>query len=53
MEKNKQILEFGDIMRDSNSLVPEYKILRHLFIEFIEYIGMSWEEFFNIIDKIL
>ena len=51
MEKNKQILEFGDIMKESDSYVPEYRIIRSMFIEFVEYIGMSWNEFKNIKTK--
>lgn len=46
MEKSKQVLEFGDIIKEAEGEVPrEYSMLRSLFMDYIEYIGMSWENY--------
>lgn len=46
MEKNKQVVEFGNIIKDIDSgLVIHYNLLRNLFLDYIEYLGMPWEEY--------
>ena len=48
MEKNKQVLEFGDIIKEiDEGLVLHYNLLRNLYLDYIEYIGMSWQEYLN------
>ena len=46
MEKNKQVLEFGDIIVEADkSPITDYPSLRKMFLEYIEYIGMSWDNY--------
>lgn len=46
MEKNKQVTEFGDIIIDIDpGMVMDYKVLRSMYIDFIEYVGISWDEY--------
>lgn len=46
MEKNKQIIEFGDIIQDiDDRLVLHYDALKSMFLDFIEYNGMSWTSY--------
>lgn len=46
MEKNKQVLEFGDIIKEAEGeTIREYPMLRGLFLDYLEYIGMSWENY--------
>lgn len=47
MEKNKQILEFANIINDKS----EYKIIKRLFLNYIEYINMSWDDYIKIKTK--
>ena len=52
MEKNKQVLDFGDIIMEIDpGLVSDYKVLRSMFLDFIEYIGMSWESYTHLKTK--
>lgn len=51
MEKNKQVLEFGDIIKEIDNFSLRYDILRSMFLDYIEYIGMSWQEYVKIKTK--
>ncbi len=51
MEKNKQVLEFGDIIKEIDNFALNYDILRSMFLDYIEYIGMSWQEYVKIKTK--
>jgi hypothetical protein len=46
MEKNKQVLEFGDIIQEVNPFVS-YEILRKMYIEYVEWIGVPWQTYVN------
>lgn len=46
MEKNKQVIEFGNIMKDIDiGPTLHYPILRSVFLDFIEYIGVNWDDY--------
>jgi len=51
MEKNKQVEEFGDIIQEIDNFALNYDILRSMFLDYIEYIGMSWQEYVKIKTK--
>jgi hypothetical protein len=46
MEKNKQVLEFGDIIMEVNPFM-DYTILRNMFLEFVEWTGVPWKTYVN------
>lgn len=49
MEKNKQVIEFGDILNEIDSTMnTNYSLLELLFSNYIKYIDMSWEEYIKI-----
>jgi hypothetical protein len=46
MEKNKQVLEFGDIIKEVDSgLILHYDLLRKLYLDFLDYIAIPWQDY--------
>lgn len=45
IEKNKQVLEFATIIEEAEQIKHKYSYLRNMFIEFLEYVNMSWDEY--------
>jgi len=46
MKKNQQVIDFGNIIKDIDSgYVLNYDILRSLFLDFIDYVGESWDDY--------
>jgi len=52
MEKNEQVMEFGDIIKEiDNGPTLHYNILRSMYLDFIEYLGTSWDEYIKVKTK--
>jgi hypothetical protein len=49
MEKNKQVLEFGELMKSAypSCFVMTYKDLRSMYLDYLEFISMPWTEYIN------
>lgn len=44
MKKNKNVLEFADLIDGSEY---QYDHLRHMFIDYLEWIGEPWKQYVN------
>lgn len=48
MEKNKQVLEFGEIIKEVDpGILLYYDNLRRLYLDYLMYIAMPWQEYLN------
>jgi hypothetical protein len=45
IEKNKQVLEFISIIEEVEQTKMRYSLMKEMFIDFIEYVNMSWDEY--------
>jgi hypothetical protein len=51
MKKNKQLLEFSNIIEQVDKTTFGYEITRDMFLDFLEFVNKSWIEYVDLKTK--
>jgi hypothetical protein len=51
MKKNKQVLEFSNIIEQVDKTTFDYEMTRNMFLDFLEFVNKPWNEYVDLKTK--